>query len=180
MVCTVIAIYRRARCGQESNGNQFRVASYPIDQIAWSERQTLRFGYVRWQTYCSFGWCGLARVNRHKGRLVSRELNGLWSEVPAITIDSCRPACRHVSGSLSTRISHFVIQLIGSIGGHARRAAYEIFHPLPRGSGLSNCLPTNRCAGTVAVVASCVPKTKNHAWRSVFFERSLHGFTGKP
>jgi len=30
---------------------------------------------------------GLARINRHKGRFVSRELNGLWSQSPAIAID---------------------------------------------------------------------------------------------
>jgi len=36
----------------------------------------------------AIGPVGLARFNRHKGRLVSRELNGLWSQLAAVAIDS--------------------------------------------------------------------------------------------
>lgn len=46
------------------------------------DRSTLRHG--RGRSAGAIGSGRLARVNRHKGRFVSRELNGLWSQSPAI------------------------------------------------------------------------------------------------
>lgn len=63
------------------------------------DRSTLR--HSRGRSGGAIGSGGLARVNRHKGRFVSRELNGLWSQSPAIdlhlrTRSAVRPVpCRY-------------------------------------------------------------------------------------
>lgn len=73
-----------------NGGKQSRVVS--PDRVlanrcstARSESSTLRHG--RGRSGGAIGSGGLARVNRHKERFVSRELNGLWSQSAAIAID---------------------------------------------------------------------------------------------
>lgn len=63
-------------------GSRFR----PIDATARSESSSLQ--HDRGRSGGAIGSVGLARFNRHKGRLVSRELNGLWSQLAAVAIDS--------------------------------------------------------------------------------------------
>lgn len=65
---------------------------YSIDQIARSESEPYGLDTSDGKAIGHSVDADLAWVNRHKGRLVSRELNGLWSEVSAITIDSCQLA----------------------------------------------------------------------------------------